>query len=523
MRRAWFLLVCLPAFAADERDRQVEALWTEYKSLKSNQDLIPQRRRRAIAREMAEIPTPRSRKALLDILDGDRDIRAQIAAMVALGRIADLDSVQAMVKIALRESKTVLPDYLGEALPRVKDPAVGPWVIDKLLDSGHPAIRLSAIQALGALSTPEARVPLLALRERYLKQKAQEIHFLHETIRALGYIGGEGVRAPLLADARDPDWRVRLAAAEVLLVHFRDDECLEAMRALLRDERPIVREIAAIAAGKAKAEPLFPELVLLMREGNLRAKQKTYEALREISGRDFKYAPDAWEKYWKDRKSGRLDAGEEIKADESVSVATYYNFKIFSDRVLFIVDVSGSMQWPEWHPNRIEVARKELVRVLKSLNETTMFNLMVFSGAPMSWQGKGEVPATKRNIEDALAWSENKLKPGGATNTYDTLMRALEENQEIDTIYFLSDGMPSTGKYELAEEILIRLRAANRFRRVIINTIALAIGRPAIESAQKYEDPEEMTDFMRTLAEWNGGSCFDVRKPFTAPPPPSGN
>ena len=70
------------------------------------------------------------------------------------------------------------------------------------------------------------------------------------------------------------------------------------------------------------------------------------------------------------------------------------------------------------------------------------------------------------------------------------------------------------GKYEVPEEILIKLRYANRFRRVIVNTIALAIGKPAIDSAAKYEDAEEMAAFMRLIAEWNGGTCMDIRKPF---------
>ena len=81
-------------------------------------------------------------------------------------------------------------------------------------------------------------------------------------------------------------------------------------------------------------------------------------------------------------------------------------------------------------------------------------------------------------------------------------------------MYFLSDGIPSTGKYEVPEEILVKLRYANRFRRVIINTIALAIGKPAVEKAIKYEDAEEMAAFMRLIADWNGGVCVDIRKPY---------
>ena len=207
----------------------------------------------------------------------------------------------------------------------------------------------------------------------------------------------------------------------------------------------------------------------------------------------------------------------EIKDREKISVATYYDFKIFSDRVLFIVDVSGSMNWPEMKdgsPNRIAVAKRELIAVVKALDEKTLFNLATFAGHVNTWKKDGEVPANEANKKAALEWLEAALLPRGATNTFGALMDGLDRNPQIDTLYFLSDGIPSTGTYEVPEEILIKLRYANRFRRVIINTIALAIGKPAIESAAKYEDAEEMAAFMRLIAEWNGGTCMDIRRPF---------
>jgi hypothetical protein len=314
--------------------------------------------------------------------------------------------------------------------------------------------------------------------------------------------------------ARDDDWRVRLAAADVMLIHHRDDKAIALMRDLLKDKRPIVREVAAIAAGTHKTDALLKELVLLMREGNLRAKQKSYEALKSISGQDFGYAPDVWAKWVQDRTRGKLSETGAFQGGERISVGTYYKFKIFSDRVLFIVDVSGSMNWPDSHPNRIEVAKRELVKAIKSLNEKTLFNMATFAGHVAAWNSEGEVPATEANKKKALKWIDRALLPRGATNTYAALMEGLEKNQEVDTVFFLSDGIPSTGAYEVPEEILIKLRYANRFRKVIFHTIAVVLGRPSIEKAEKYEDPDEMAAFMRMIADWNGGTCMELRKPY---------
>jgi hypothetical protein len=411
----------------------------------------------------------------------------------------------------------ILADYLGPALTHATDPAVGPWLVEEVLPSPNKLLRLSSIEALGTLRTPAASAQLLHLLEKERKKTQHDPHVVHELLRALGRIGGDDARPIVLAAAADADWRYRLAVAEVLLDHLRDERGLGAMRKLLRDEVPIVRETAVIAAGKAKMEPLFDEMILLMREGNLRAKKASYEAMAATSGQDFGYAPDLWANWWQEKKKGNVGASGELKDRERISVATYYNFKIFSDRVLFIVDVSGSMEWPlckAGEPNRIAVAKHELVKVIKALDGKTFFNLATFAGHVSTWNKDGEVEATEANKKAALAWIEGALLPRGATNTYGALIEGLERNPLVDTIYFLSDGIPSTGKYEVPEEILIKLRYANRFRRVIIHTIALAIGKPAIEKAEKYEDPEEMAAFMRLIAEWNGGTCVDIRRPY---------
>jgi HEAT repeat protein len=501
-------------------EKKVKEILEEYEAIARNQDLIQTRRRRELARRLGTLPNPDAVKALTRMIEEDADLRTRIVAMYSLARVGDLKAVKRMYKKAREESSSrdsVLGDYLGPALARATDRAVGPWLVEEVLPSSNKILRLSAVEAVGALRTAEAREPLLKLLEKERKKAQADPHLVHEILRALGRIGGDGVKEILLAAATDSDWRYRLAVAEVLPLQFRDEAGLAALRALLKDETPIVRETAAIATGKGKIEPLFDELILLMREGNLRSKKAAYEAMLSVSGQDYGYAPDVWAKWWQEKKKGNVGGGGELKPGERISVATYYNFKIFSDRVLFIVDVSGSMEWPESkqdYPNRIAVAKRELVKAIKALDEKTLFNLSTFAGHVNPWHRDGEVPADEGNKKAALAWIDAALLPRGATNTYGALMEGLERNPQIDTMYFLSDGIPSTGKYEVPEEILIKLRYANRFRRVIIHTIALAIGKPAVEKAVKYEDPDEMAAFMRLIADWNGGTCVDIRTPY---------
>jgi hypothetical protein len=531
------LLLCVAVFAEDKKQEEeqlsekeikakVEEIAEEYDAIKASQDLEPSRRRRILARRLALYKHKDSQKLLLRILQDDGDLRARIDAMNSLAVVADLATAKKMFRIVNRNKSTVLPYYLGPALMKATDPDVGPWIVKKILPSSHKALRMSAVEAVGALRTKEAREPLLALRAKLQPKLAkgkktnrasdkvdENMLLYYEVLRSIGQIGGDDTKQILYDAAVDEDWRVRLAAAEVLTVHFRDPQTLKIQKKLLKDEKPIVRELAGVATGRHKLEPLFPELVLLMREGNLRSKHKSYLAMKQISGQDYGYAPDAWAKWWSDKKKGKLTKDGDVAKKERMSVATYYNFKIFSDRILFVIDVSGSMNWPEFHPNRIEVAKRELVKAIKSLNEKTMFNVATFAGHVQFWQ-KGEVQATKANIDKALKWVEAKLLPRGGTNTYDALVKSLHENPLIDTVFFLSDGIPSVGKYELPEEILIHLRNQNRYRKVIFNTVALAMGKASIEKAQKYEDPDEMAAFMKMIADLTGGTCLDIRKPF---------
>ncbi|MDH3592472.1 MAG: HEAT repeat domain-containing protein [Planctomycetota bacterium] len=505
--------------------KRVAEVREEYDAIKSNQDLNQTRRRRELARRLGTLPHEDSVKILLSVIENDSDLRARIDAMHSLTLIGDIDSVQRMYRTVVKEKKTaknVLGGYLGSALSKATDGNVPAWIVKKMLGNTYRAkilrgtqmpIRMSAIEALGALRAPEGRAPLLELLTK-VEPKRKEIHQRFEILRSLGMIGGDGVQQRLHDAAASEDWRLRLAAADVLAQHFRSEKDLAWMRKLLKDEKPIVREIAARSSGQHKLEPLFPELVVLMREGNLRSKQRSYEALTAISGQDFGYAPDLWAKWWQDKQKGQLTKSGDIKNRKRISVATYYDFKIFSDRVLFVVDVSGSMKWPDYEPHRIDVAKQELVKAIRALDEKTLFNLASFAGHLNMWQKKGEVPANPANKKAALGWIEDALLPRGATNTYSALMDGLAMNPLVDTVYFLSDGIPSTGRKEIPEEILQDLAYANRFRRVIFNTIAIAMGKPSIEKAEKYEDPDEMYMFMKMIADANAGTCVDVRRPF---------
>jgi len=496
-------------------DKAVKETIKEYDAISGNHDLVPVRRRRILIVRLGMLPHKKTSKALRRILQRERDVRAQINAMYAIVDVGDFKAVKAMYKYVLKQARTVLPAYLGRALSRTKDEEVMAWIAEVPLSHGNPVIRLSAIEALGKLRYKGGADALIAIYQREDNKIAGVNAVMkYESLRALGRIGGPGVKTHLLKSAVSTDWRMQLAAAEVMLDHYRDEQTFKAMRELAKAERQIIREEAAVSVGRNKVEPLFDTLILTMREGNLRCKWAAYEGMKAISGQDYALAPDAWDKWLRDKKKGKLDKDGAIAKKERMSVSTYYNFKIFSDRVLFVVDISGSMKWLEAPPQRIDIAKKELVKAIKSLDNKTLFNVMTFSSDVHVWSKKGEVPATDENVQASLEWIEKRMLPRGGTNTHLALMRSIRDNPKVDTVFFMSDGLPSGGQIELQEEILVALRNENRFRKVKFNTIALVFGKSKIEKAWKYEDPIEMGAFMTRIAEETGGSSLVIDRPF---------
>jgi hypothetical protein len=67
----------------------------------------------------------------------------------------------------------------------------------------------------------------------------------------------------------------------------------------------------------------------------------------------------------------------------------------------------------------------------------------------------------------------------------------------VDTVFFLSDGRPTHGKYIDTKDILDRIVEANRLRKVVLHTIAIGDFSKA---------------FMEQLAGRNWGTFVDLGK-----------
>ena len=367
-------------------------------------------------------------------------------------------------------------------------------------------------------------------------------------VNALAASGPEQAATWIRPLCEDREPAVRSAALDAL-ASMRSELVLDPALALLNDEVWQVRSSAISALGKVRhkrsIEPLLARMAL--EEGRL--IQDIGEALAEITGRDFGQRLEGWKQFWEtfgdrfeiptDEQLRTLREKQKERREQYTppGAVDFVGIQTPSRSILFVIDVSGSMEhhvveherfqdgdYPSM--KRIDIVKTELQRTLEGLETYVNFNILAFATAVDPWK-KTLVSANVLNKRSAHDWvgkleaiggasKEDLARAGlggaanleaGKTNTYGALSHALglagrgvkDKHYEVavDTIFFLSDGRPSTGQFVDTHDILREINGANELRKVVIHTIAIG---------------EFSRDFMEELARDNGGVFVDLGK-----------
>jgi hypothetical protein len=151
----------------------------------------------------------------------------------------------------------------------------------------------------------------------------------------------------------------------------------------------------------------------------------------------------------------------------------YYDLPVRAERVVFVLDVSKSMGLGGT-TSRLAAAQRELVRTIGSLADGTLFNIVVFHDDVALWQER-LYPATMATRAHAAAFVRGQ-RPQGKTATYDALRAALSMSPTPEAIYFLSDGMPSSGDIVAPERVLDAVRRDNQRLGVAVHSLGTLAG-----------------------------------------------
>lgn len=388
-----------------------------------------------------------------------------------------------------REQAAVLDAFAG-----FKEPATIAWLADQGLRRAQEPLILHAIALRVAMSGGAGVSTLLVAVDRV--RKPEEIVPLLHALAKRGKELGPGIPS-ILRHLQHKDWAVRAAAAHAIAASAQP-EAVGALVASIALEKPDTRVMTEMA-----------------------------RALQALTGEKLGPYPDLWARWW-DANRARVFAGEVALGKGDATPAgegrsgQYYGIPQDSTRIIYVLDVSGSMtvsmEDPKWVDNlpveagpgeesRYDAARRELLRAVRNLRRGTHFAVVLFSNEVKTLHTE-LVPADEKRANELEA-RLNELAAEGSTNAYAALDRAIRlagassegtrTELRADEIFFVSDGAPTdaAGQVEDYNRVLQAVRQWNAMKRVVIHTIG--IGK------------EHNVRFMKQLASENGGQYRGVQ------------
>jgi len=257
---------------------------------------------------------------------------------------------------------------------------------------------------------------------------------------------------------------------------FGDPELVKKIVASLNHRAWQVRHASAGALGRLRPrDGIGPMIKRLEREDVKRVRAALAEALWRTTGMHFYDFADTWRRWWTDHGAGFQvpeNPPKKKKRKQGGTVASFYGLPLDSDRVIFVVDQSGSMNAgdPRSRRTRLTTAVEEVLAAVARLGPADRVNVIFFETTIHPWRTR--LAKLSSSNRAALEKHMREQRPKGGTNLYDGLELALQDKQ-VDSVFLLSDGMPGSGKFVMAADILRAVSHLNRTRRIAIHCISV--------------------------------------------------
>jgi hypothetical protein len=314
-------------------------------------------------------------------------------------------------------------------------------------------------------------------------------------LSALGkFRGGEDWRSTLKGyiDSGEPDMR---NMALLMLSEYGRAQ-LPVIIAALDHELWSTRLVALKAAEKMRIGSVVGEVISRMEVQTGRMRVEFSSALFRMTGELFGARHQPWRAWWEangsddykmisEAKLKLMVEEREIRKLKELTAARFFGIQIESDRVVFIIDISGSMSeltrgryaGAKGEP-RINLAKRELAKCLDQLSQESFFNIVPFSSDVAPWEDE-ITQWTPEALTEARAFV-NKLGAGGGTNLFGSLEFVFADPQ-VDTIFILSDGEPSVGTILDPRAIRSEVAKWNQNRDVKIHSISIGSSLQVLE------------------------------------------
>jgi hypothetical protein len=338
---------------------------------------------------------------------------------------------------------------------------------------------------------------------------------------------------------KEKDPRVRLGVLETLERTAKGTSWHPLVIGRLTDADWTVQVVAARVVRAREVGKAIPALIEALAKADARVAEELVASLRTLTGQNFDPAAEVWAKWWEDNRGKFGEDGrplDPVKAGPSKHDIEFYGLKVKSDRVVFVVDMSGSMKLEMDPPKptapgapppttggeekkpegddrtgkiKIDVARRELKRALDALPKSATFNVIAFNHNVVQWQPHMQ-PASADAKAKAYEWF-TAMEPMGSTFLDGALQMAFKmagvgafdkayAGVAIDTIIVLTDGAPTDNAYPDSanmdnETILQHVREWNATHLVKVHCVGI--------------DRVHGIELLKKLAAENGGTYVD--------------
>ncbi|MBI4616906.1 MAG: HEAT repeat domain-containing protein [Planctomycetes bacterium] len=316
--------------------------------------------------------------------------------------------------------------------------------------------KVSCLEALAVLSWEKAR-PLVE------KALSDRVPYVHNCALLLLRDKDPAACLPKAIEAtKDPAWQVKAAA------------------------------MATLADLKEK-ESVQPLIDALGRE-SARLKHDAWMALRRLSGMAIPDNAEMWQGWWNTNKDtfdpqavaapggdGGADGGG--GGGDGNTQITYHGIVVYSNRVCFSLDCSGSMADDVGGGRtKLKLAQDELTKTLRQFGTGRYFNVIFFPTAIQPWKPRLQA-ASPQTLSEAIRFIESRTATTRG-NMYDAFV-AVMDDPTVDTIFTLSDGRPSAGEVQFADRFMALFLRRNRYQRLEVHTILVGQGRMDREFMEK--------------------------------------
>lgn len=320
-----------------------------------------------------------------------------------------------------------------------------------------------------------------------------------------------GLIAPLrtlpAAEIKDPPrYATALRALGRFPEHMEGD--VAQIAALLDAKFPhAIRASAADALGGIRSRRGLPALMAQVKDNAI--GEMAQRALFRLTGRDFDDAPEKWAAWfkaggataelkmlgqseWETRRKEKAAAAP--KQEPREFSARFYGVEVRTRHCLFILDVSGSMEGERLL--QLKEQMSNLFAGLRNKPKEMRFGIVAFhNDMEICLAGRALLPNEPASVRRAAHFVE-KIPAGGGTAMTGTLQfvaAKLLPGNDVDTIYFLSDGEPTDGT---PEDVMAVVNKIHEQFHVKFNTVAIGEAVPPPGAAQPQSLLEQMA--MRT-------------------------